>query len=97
MANLNKEAIKLLTKLSNISCDEEDVEKLLKDLAEIIGYVEQLNEIQTENVEPCFSVLNGLTTPLREDNPDNSLSREDFLKNARHKASLVTVPSVITK
>lgn len=97
MAELDKNTIKYLADLSRIEVTSEEEDSLLKDLKKILGYVEQLNEVDTSQVAPCTYVTKALTeTPLREDLPQPSLTREIFLKGAPQQISgMVRVPPVL--
>lgn len=52
MFALNKKTLEYLAGLGRIEIKEKDEEKLLKDIKEILGYFEQLKEVDTENIEP---------------------------------------------
>ncbi len=96
MATLDREAIKSLTELSRIHCSEEEEASLLKDLQAILGYIDQLNEIDTESVPPCNHVLEGICNVMRDDEVNEPLSRELFLENAPAKiGGMIRVPPVI--
>lgn len=96
MPEINKETIKQLSQLSRIHCTEEEQETLLKDLKKILAYIEQLNEIDTENVPPCNHVLAEITNVTREDRVGHVLNRDDFLANApAHVGGMIKVPPVI--
>ncbi|MGZ3732725.1 MAG: Asp-tRNA(Asn)/Glu-tRNA(Gln) amidotransferase subunit GatC [Parachlamydiaceae bacterium] len=96
MVQINHDTIKKLTKLSRIQCSEAEEEKLLSDLQRILAYVDQLNEIDTDNVAPCNHVLAEISNVERDDHVDNSLSRDVFLANAPDKVGgMVRVPSVL--
>jgi len=96
MANLDKDMIKYLTQLSRIDCTEEEQDALLQDLGSIINYIEQLNEIDTENVPPCNHVLEDMVNIMREDEVGETIPRETFLSNAPSQVSgLIRVPTVI--
>lgn len=98
MAKLDKETIKSLTKLSRIDCTEEEQESLLKDLEKILAHIEQLEQINTDNVPPCYQVLEGMQNVMREDVIGKVLNRDDFLANAPdHIGGLIKVPPVIKK
>ena len=56
--SLDKEKIKHVAKLARISVDEAKVESLTKDLNSIFKFIEQLNELNTDKVEPLTSILN---------------------------------------
>ncbi|WP_068468113.1 Asp-tRNA(Asn)/Glu-tRNA(Gln) amidotransferase subunit GatC [Candidatus Protochlamydia phocaeensis] len=96
MAELDKETIKKLTRLCRIDCTEEEQESLLKDLKKILDYIEQLQEIDTENVQPCNHVLDDIANVMREDAVGEVLDREVFLANApSHIGGMIRVPPVI--
>lgn len=98
MTNLNKETLKNLTLLSRIECSEEEQEALVNDLGKILRYVEQLQEVNTENVPPCNHVLAGMVNVMRDDICGNTLSRETFLANSpSHTGGMIRVPPVIKK
>ena len=97
MADINKETVRYLAKLCRIACTEEQEEALLHDMQKIIGYIELLDEIDTEGLAPCNNVSESLIqAPLREDLTGDVLSREEFLKNApQHIGGLIRVPQVL--
>jgi len=84
-----------LSKLCRISCTEEEKKSFLKSLDSILSYIEQLQEVDTTGVEPCFTVLETLSNVLREDIPAEPLSREAFLADApAHIGGMIRVPPV---
>jgi len=84
-----------LSRLCRISCTEEEKQKFSKSIEDILSYVEKLQEIDTEGVPPCLTVLETLTHELREDVPEEPLSRDLFLSNApSHVGGMVRVPPV---
>ena len=87
---------KLIKKLENLAMIEiEDKEKMAKDLAEIVEFVEMLNELDTTGVEATFSTLNN-PTPLREDEPVKSDIIKDVLAHApKAKDGYFIVPKII--
>ena len=97
MSELTQETVEYLADLSRIACTEEQKSALLHDLAGIVRYVEQLNEIDTEGVEPCSFVNEYVTkTPVRDDVPKNTLPQKIFLENAPlATAGMVRVPLVL--
>jgi len=96
MAQLDHQAIKNLIALSRIDCTEEEQTKLLQDLKSILAYVEQLNEVNTDNVPPCNHVIKDVANMMREDQIGETMPRETFLANApSHVGGLIRVPPVI--
>ena len=88
--------IKTIEKLENLSMVEiEDKEKMAADLEEIVNFVEMLNELDTEGIEPTFRVLD-VTTPLREDEPVKTDIIKDVLAHApKAKDGYFIVPKII--
>jgi len=60
--SIDKDKIKHVSKLARISVDEKKIDDLTKDLSSIFKFIEQLNELNTDKVEPLSSILN---EPLR--------------------------------
>jgi len=84
-----------LSRLCRISCTEEEKKKFTKSIEDILSYVEQLQEVDTEGVPPCLTVLETLTNKLREDIPEEPLSRDLFLANAPSQVGgMIRVPPV---
>jgi len=98
MAELNREAVKKISELCRIGCTEEEITSLLHDMEEILAYVEQLKEVDTDNVSPCNHVLKDMQNVMREDVVKETMPRETFLSNApEHVSGLIKVPTVIKK
>jgi aspartyl-tRNA(Asn)/glutamyl-tRNA(Gln) amidotransferase subunit C len=96
LALLNKQTIKTLTTLSRISCSEEEQEALLADLQKILTYIDQLDEVDTENTPPCNQVISDMANVMREDEAGETLLREVFLANAPSQiGGLIRVPPVL--
>ena len=77
---ITREDVLHLADLSNISLSEDQIEPLMKDLDNIVGYISQLDELDTEGVEPtyqCFDMQNVWREDVIEDFEAN---REDLLE-----------------
>jgi len=87
---------KLISKLENLSMVEiDDKSKMAKDLEDIVLFVEQLNELDTSDIDASFSVL-GNSTPLRDDEPVNSGIIKDVLTHApKVQDNFFVVPKII--
>lgn len=95
--NITKDEVKHLAKLSSISLNESEVENLRGDLENIVNYINQLNELDTENVEPTYSVSENQNI-WREDEIDNyGVGKEELLALAGEniEAGQVKVPKVL--
>ena len=96
MAYLDHSSLKTLTQLSRIECTKEEAEALLFDMQKIVGYVEKLQELDTEDCEPCSYVLADQVNVMREDEVGETLDREEFLANSpAHVGGHIRVPTVI--
>ncbi len=85
-----------LEKLSHLRIAEEKKEEVMGQLSEILGYIENLNELDTENLSPAFSTLEG-GSPLREDTPRGPSDIPDkILEHAPQAADdFFIVPAII--
>ncbi len=93
---LKEEELKALKRLCRLRLSEQEESKLLKNLQTILSSVAKLNEVDTENVEPCSHVLEEIQAPLREDVAERVYPRELFLSGAPEKiAGMLKVPPVI--
>ncbi len=87
--------IEQVAELARLSLKPEEKAKLQKDLESILAYVEQLNAVPTDKVEPTSHVLN-LENVFREDKVRPSDIREEVLKHApRREGNFFKVPKVI--
>lgn len=81
---LTKDQVKHVAKLANLPLSDQEEEKYAQQLSKILEYVEQLNAVDTSNVEPTHSVT-GLSNVMRADETEPSLSQEEALQNAKNK------------
>ena len=94
-SKIDLDKLKKLGKLSRIPIDETGSNKLIEDLNKIIGFIEQLNEVDTDNVSPLSSVT-GHNLPIREDVVNDGNKNNDILENApENKSGYFVVPKVI--
>lgn len=75
---LSKEDVRHIAKLARLGLSEEEVAKFSTQLSDILGYVELLNEVDTEKVEPTSQVT-GLMNIKRKDKVDKMCSKEELL------------------
>ncbi len=66
MTRISNQEVKHVANLARLAISEEEVEKMTKELDAIITFAELLNELDTENVEPTYHVLD-MKNVLRED------------------------------
>ncbi|GAB6073787.1 Asp-tRNA(Asn)/Glu-tRNA(Gln) amidotransferase subunit GatC [Nautilia lithotrophica] len=86
----------LVKRLETLSMVEiEDKASMAKDLAEIVEFVEMLNELDTSSVDATFSTLDN-STYLREDEPIKNNVIEEILEHApKAKDGFFIVPKII--
>ena len=85
-----------LEKLSMLKIEDAKRDEMIAELEKIVGFVEVLEELDTEGLDPSYSTLEG-GTPMREDTPDeNPEIREIILENApKAKDDYFVVPNII--
>ena len=91
-----REDILHLAKLSNLTLDDQEVEGLRQDLDNIVGYISQLDELDTENIEPTYQVFE-MENVWREDEilPQDA-SREELIALApESRQDMIQVPKVL--
>ena len=92
---LDLKTVKHISKLARISVDEEKANKLAGDLNSIFEFIEKLNELNTENVEPLTSVAN-TTLRFRKDEVQSQNIREKILSNSPdNNEDFFVVPKVV--
>lgn len=81
--------------LAKLALTEEEREKSRKEMEKILGYVDKLNELDTEGVEPLVSLF-PVENVFREDTVVNGDMREELLKTApRKKNGQYKVPRTV--
>ena len=82
---IKSEDIRKIAGLAHLEISDEEVILYTPQMAEIVAYVEQLNELDTENTEPAiggFTAEGEITKTTREDVPHKSLGQEKALEQA---------------
>ena len=85
-----------LEKLSHLRIDDSKKEEVMGQLTDILGYIDNLNELETNELSETFSTLEG-GTPLREDIPreSNSIAKDILSKAPQAKDDFFIVPAII--
>lgn len=97
MVKISASELARLAELSSLDLNETESAAMAKDLEQVLEYVEQLNEVDTEGVESTYQVL-PLKNVWREDKVEDGVAPEELLalKNADHiKNRQIKVPRVI--
>lgn len=94
---VNKQLVDRIAALSKLEFDDNTKEAIRQDLERIISFVDKLNEVNTDNVEPLI-YINDDVNVLRDDIVKQEISKEEALSNAPTKDSdYIKVPKVISK
>jgi len=92
---IDKNTTLKIAKLSRIKIDNSEIEELSAELNSILDWVEQLNEVNTDNIEPLSNVSMS-KLPFREDIQNNEDKSNDVLSNAPEKLeNYYVVPKVV--
>ena len=84
-----------VVKLARIELTPEEERRLAPQLSEVLKYIEKLNDLDVSGVEPTAHAT-PLSNVMREDEPRDSLSQEDALRNAPKAANgLFVVPKIV--
>jgi len=96
MTQISTDDVQHLAQLSSLQLGQTEVESLRTDLESIVGYIEQLSELDTTGVEPTYQVTD-LQNVWREDEVnDYGISKEDLLALAPSaEAHQIKVPKVL--
>ena len=92
---ITNELVRYVANLSRIKLDEAGEEKMRGELAAILDYMDVLNKLDTEEVEPLSHVF-AIPNVMRDDEVKNSYDREELLKNApEHTDETFIVPKTV--
>ena len=92
---INKETLNKIAHLARLEFDEKDTDKMLQDMNGMIAFVEKLNEVDTEGVEPLTTMSHEVNS-LREDMVASHLDHEEALRNAPQRdQDYFRVPKVL--
>lgn len=91
----SQEDILKIIKLARLSAESENLSKLTQDFNSILSYVEQLEKVNVDNVEP-LSHVHGANNVFRSDMMESLLTTDEALSNAPEKSgSFIKVPLII--
>ena len=97
--SLDKATVARIATLARIKVADRDLDKMVGELQTIIDWVEQLNAVNTDGVEPMTSAVE-VTLPMREDAVNDGGYVEKIVANATEpvtvgEGAFFTVPKVI--
>jgi aspartyl-tRNA(Asn)/glutamyl-tRNA(Gln) amidotransferase subunit C len=92
---IDKTTVDHIAHLARIEFDEDGKEKMMGDMNKILTFMEKLNELDTEGVEPLIYMSDEVNV-LRPDEVRMDITHEDALKNApKHDSDYIRSPKVI--
>jgi aspartyl-tRNA(Asn)/glutamyl-tRNA(Gln) amidotransferase subunit C len=92
---LDTNTINKIAKLARIKLSEEEAKDLLKDMNSILDWVEQLNEVNTDSIEPLANISSSIL-PKRKDESKDVNSSDEILQNSPDKLEgYFAVPKVV--
>ncbi len=93
--SVNTEQVRHIAKLARIAMSDAQIEALVPELNNILGWIEQLSQVDTEGVEPLTAVIEQKLR-LRDDVIDDGNVRDKVLANAPNaQHGFFAVPKVI--
>ena len=98
--NLSEKEVRYVADLANLQLSEQEVQRMSRDLGQILTHIEQLNELDTRDVSAMAQVLfdEDETATLREDVPHMTLTTAEALSHAPASGvGYYKVPKVIER
>ena len=93
--SVTNEQVRHIARLARIAMSDEEIERLVPELNNILGWVEQLGEVDTDGVEPLTAVIDQKLR-LRDDVVNDGGCRDAILANAPEpQHGFFGVPKVI--
>jgi aspartyl-tRNA(Asn)/glutamyl-tRNA(Gln) amidotransferase subunit C len=93
--SVTNEQVRHIARLARIAMTDEELERLVPEINNILGWVEQLDEVNTDGVEPLTAVID-VKQRLRDDVVNDGNIREEILANAPEaQHGFFAVPKVI--
>ncbi len=94
--SVDKSTVQRIASLARIKVPDEELETLARELSQILGWVEQLDEVDTDGVTPMASSAEGMELRWREDTVTDGGKADDVLANApESRNGYFVVPKVI--
>lgn len=93
---IKREDIIHLADLSDFSLSDTEIDSLGRDLQDIIGYISQLEELDTDNIEPTYQVFEMENVWRKDEILPQDASREQLLALTKEeKDNQIKVPKVL--
>ena len=93
--SIDNSTVKKVAKLARIEINEEEETTLITELNNILGWVDELKQVNTDSVEPMLSVFNE-SMQMREDQAESNFDNSQILDNSPDSNSgFFVVPKVV--
>ena len=94
--NIDEKLLTKIEKLSSLKIEDSKREEMIKEMANILNFVENLNELDLKNEDASFSIISG-GTPFRDDSPSlDPQVIETILNHApKQNRGFFVVPKII--
>ena len=93
--SVDKDTVRKVARLSRIQLPEDNVEAMTQELNSILDWIEQLDEVDVNDIEPMTSAV-ALSLPMREDVVSDGDIQDKVLANApRAEDGFFVVPKVV--
>lgn len=93
--SISRDQVEKVALLARLQLTEDEAQRMTTELNDVVGYVDQLGEVDTDNVEPMAHAVE-VHNVLRADEVKPSLPRDEALANApKHNEAGYLVPAVL--
>ena len=95
MSDISREEIIHIAKLAMLELSDQEIDNYTKDMQEILGYAEMINNLDTSNIDETIAATEQKNV-FRKDEVIEPKSREDLLKNAPSQdEGMFRIPKVL--
>jgi len=95
MSTITEKDVEYVANLAQLTLDDTQKERLVGELGKILNYIDKLNELDTDGVEPMMHVQ-ALSNVFRKDEIAPSLPRETVMQNApKDDGEYILVPQIL--
>jgi len=81
---IDEKTVKRVAEIARLELNEDEIKKFSKELESIVNWFEDVDKIDTKNVEPSFHPVK-VEDRFREDNAEKSFSKEQAFMNTKNK------------
>lgn len=94
---INTDTVDKIAHLARLEFENEAKEQIMKDMNNMLSFIDKLSELNTSNIEPLIYMSDEVNV-LREDEVKQEITQQEALKNApKHDSDYFKVPRMIEK